>query len=280
MFQYAAAKALSLRYNRSLKADLSSFGHPEAQMHEKECHLHVFSMSLDIASKQELKSVHKYLYQFPSRVYNKSAKLLGLQPPFLYYGNSISPSKPISKHKLGRIVYLEGDFQNEAFFADCQETIRNEFEFRSIENDSINYKLGLEMKARNSVALHVRRGDYVNSSIIKTAPISFYHRAISYMRAKLEEPFFYIFSDDIDWCADNLGLDHSVYFIQHNKNKDSYKDMYLMSRCRHNIIANSSFSWWGAWLNKNPCKIVIAPNEWMAPRLAKDVVPASWTIIT
>ena len=93
--------------------------------------------------------------------------------------------------------------------------------------------------------------------------IDYYRKAIKIINSKIDDPVYFVFSDDIDWCKQNLKIKHRVYFIDWNKGRDSYKDMVLMSKCKHNIIANSSFSWWGAWLNNNPQKLVIAPNEWV-----------------
>lgn len=280
MFQYAAARALSLRYNLDFKVDLSAYEKSvRAQAHEKESHLHVFTTKLNLASKNEQRLVDHYLHSWPYRIYNKIKKVVGLPPAFTYFGNNFSPFDILTPNKRGKIIYLEGDFQNEAFFKDYAEVIRKEFSFKEIESDKLNYTLGLDINSKNSVSIHVRRGDYVNSNIIKPAATLYFQQAIDIIRSKVPEPCFYVFSDDIAWCRVNLGLQDSCFFMEHNTEKNSYKDMYLMSQCKHNIIANSSFSWWGAWLNNNTSKVVIAPHEWMPTRSGAEVVPASWIIV-
>ena len=113
----------------------------------------------------------------------------------------------------------------------------------------------------NSVSLHVRRGDYLNLKNIGVLDVDYYIKAVEYIRKNVEKPTFYIFSDDLEWCKNSLGfLDDCIYV---DWTQTEIDDLKLMSFCRHNIIANSSFSWWGAWLNQNPKKTVIAPKGWL-----------------
>ncbi|PIQ22093.1 MAG: alpha-1,2-fucosyltransferase [Cytophagales bacterium CG18_big_fil_WC_8_21_14_2_50_42_9] len=280
MFQYAAGKALSLRYNRPFKIDLSAFQNQVgAQHHEKECHLNIFKADLTLATKKELEIVQKYSLNWVFRLYNRTKKVFGFNGELVYYGNNNNPSRDLENHEQGKIIYVAGDFQNEAFFKDYQDVIRDAFYFKDINQDKENYSLGKEIISRESVSIHVRRGDYVNHTIIKPVSLTYYQKAIEKICLMVQEPYFYVFSDDIDWCKKNLNLSASCTFIQHNTGKNSYKDMYLMSQCKHNIIANSSFSWWGAWLNNNPDKIVIAPNKWMLGRASTDIVPKTWILI-
>ncbi|MFA7284753.1 MAG: alpha-1,2-fucosyltransferase, partial [Candidatus Absconditabacterales bacterium] len=116
-----------------------------------------------------------------------------------------------------------------------------------------------EMEQTNSIGLHVRRGDYVGSALGGICDKTYYENAIEFIKSKVQNPTFFIFSNDIQRCKDNLKTGDKSHFIDGNKGENAYKDMVLMSHCKHNIIANSSFSWWGARLNNNPEKIVIAP---------------------
>jgi hypothetical protein len=110
-----------------------------------------------------------------------------------------------------------------------------------------------------------------------TCTLDYYHEAIKIMKEKIKNPYFFIFSDDIPWVKENLKIDGDAFFITGKKIKD-HEEMFLMSRCKHNIIANSSFSWWGAWLNNNPEKIVIAPKRWFNNEKinTSDLVPDNW----
>lgn len=140
-------------------------------------------------------------------------------------------------------------------------------------------QIAKNINQENTVSVHVRRGDYQSPAFIDTlgkcCDIGYYIRAIDYMKKQVDSPRFVVFSDDMEWAKSNLPLNNAIYVV-HNTGADSWQDMYLMSLCKHNIIANSSFSWWGAWLNENEKKIVIAPEYWWGDWKCKDVVPDSW----
>lgn len=152
---------------------------------------------------------------------------------------------------------IEGYFQSEEYFPDVEEEVRQSFRFLNI--DEKNKEIATEMRTRNSVSIHIRRGDYIACGM-KIMGLEYYKKAIERIKSLVDSPYFYIFSDDATE-ADNIARQCSIAYtlINHNTGIDSYKDMYLMSNCKHNIIANSSFSWWGAWLNANPQKIVVSP---------------------
>ena len=138
-----------------------------------------------------------------------------------------------------------------------------------------------EIKKRNSISIHIRRGDYVNDINAKkilgdNCNLLYYQKAIEYIYSVITSPFFYIFSDEPEWVKNNFSFLENSLIIDWNKGKDSWQDMMLMSHCKHNIIANSSFSWWGAWLNNNNNKIVIAPKKWFNTFEAPYIVPNEW----
>ena len=156
-------------------------------------------------------------------------------------------------------VYLDGYWQNELYFSDIRELLLRELSPISSMND-----LGcayLEcIKKTNSISLHVRRGDYLNLKNIGVLDVDYYMKAVEYIRTNVEKPIFFIFSDDLEWCKNSLGFLEGCIYV--DRTQTEIDDLKLMSFCRHNIIANSSFSWWGAWLNQNPKKTVIAPKGW------------------
>lgn len=146
------------------------------------------------------------------------------------------------------------------------ERIKYIFSFPSID-DKVNLQIQNRIRETNSVSIHVRRGDYVKSPIYRRThgnicTSEYYAKSIDYILQRVRKPVFFIFSDDIQWAKDNLCLD-DAYYISENKGLDSYKDMQLISMCKYNIIANSTFSAWGAILNSNFNKIVIAPKKWI-----------------
>lgn len=140
--------------------------------------------------------------------------------------------------------------------------IIQDFTFPPFENEK-NLKMKEIIEKSNSISIHVRRGDYLDHPLFGgICEKEYYQSAIKAILNKVKNPIFFIFSNDIKWCKENLNMDYPSYYIDWNKGEKSFRDMQLMSLCKHNIIPNSSFSWWGAWLNKNNNKIVIAPKNW------------------
>ncbi len=173
---------------------------------------------------------------------------------------------------------IVGTWQAEEYFKDIKDILMQEFVF--IEpTDRKNRKLVEEIKNSNSVSIHIRRGDYLNGRWIKSHAVikdeKYYTRSINYMNENILSTHYYVFSDDILWAKENLKLPNCT-FIDHNSGKNAYVDMYLMSLCQHNIIANSTFSWWAAWLNKNETKIVIMPERWLNNDNARGIFPSEW----
>lgn len=177
--------------------------------------------------------------------------------------------------------YLHGYWQTEKYFASCEADLRREFSFKNAPSGR-NAELLEQIRNGHSVSLHVRRGDYVTqagSATHGTCNKQYYTQAVDVMAEKLGRDFtVFIFSDDPEWAHANLALRHKTIVVDINDASTGYEDLRLMSACSHHIIANSSFSWWGAWLNPKPDKIVIAPERWYANPALKnpDICPASW----
>lgn len=134
-----------------------------------------------------------------------------------------------------------------------------------------------DIKNCTSVSIHIRRGDYLKENqyqVIKG--FDYYRRAIEYIKQHCPDAHFFVFSDDMDWVKTQM-TEKNVTFVDWNKEADSYKDMLLMSLCQHNIIANSTFSWWGAYLNAHDDKIVVCPKEWLVGESSESRVPTDWT---
>jgi hypothetical protein len=185
---------------------------------------------------------------------------------------------------LNRLNFKENGFwQSEKFFKEITENIHQEFTLKNpvtIASATWQKKIqGIE----NSVSLHIRRGDYVldktTNAFHGTCNLEYYQKALAEISNKLKDKNIeiFIFSDDIAWAKTNLSFPHPIHFVSDPQIPD-YEEMYLMSLCKHNIIANSTFSWWGAWLNKNPDKIVVAPKQWFAHKTADelDILSPGW----
>ncbi len=174
--------------------------------------------------------------------------------------------------------YYFGYWMNEAYLRPVADKVCSAFGFHNI--DEKNMALVEQMKKQNSVSLHIRRGDYLKDNNYNVCTETYYRNAINLFNEKLDNPHYYVFSDDPQWCESfmkQFNVNYSV--VTHNRRTDSYKDMFLMTQCRHNIMANSTFSWWGSWLNNNPEKIVIAPTPWWNIN-DKTPVCEGWTLIS
>lgn len=188
-------------------------------------------------------------------------------------------------NKIQRYLGIEtNEFnQNEKYFKNIETDIHREF---TLKKPLGPVSLGWENKIKStpvSVSIHVRRGDYVKNHNMNAyhgiCDANYYQKSYAEITKRLETVFeIFVFSDDIEWAEENLKLPSPIHFVS-NPNIPDYEELILMSRCGHNIIANSSFSWWGAWLNQNPNKIVIAPKQWFANPIAnknQSIVPDSW----
>ncbi len=173
-------------------------------------------------------------------------------------------------------AYIEGYFQSEKYFEKIKSDIRKEFQF-CIRDDEVSEYLH-SIERANSVSVHVRRGDYLSGNKKLLFETDYYRNSIDYIYSKINEPLFVIYSDDIAWCKEYFSfVNGKVIYVDNMPH--AYYDMYLMSKCKHNIIADSSFSWWGAWLNNNADKIVLCPAKWPCsggPFSMPDITPDEW----
>lgn len=278
MFQYAAGRRLSNLRNTGLKLDLSFLNADTKGAYTKRDYaLDVFSIKENFATEEEVIS-YRRLFQ------SRYRRFIYRKMPFLFSKAYITESG--NKYHKNFInypanTYLEGFWQSDKYFSGIENTIRNDFSFKDPPK-GLNKELADKISNGRSVSLHVRRGDYIINESVKSyhgvCPPSYYMAGLERIKQKEKDPELFIFSDDAEWCRQNLVFDHPTTYIDHNKGEKSFEDMRLMSLCKHNIIANSSFSWWGAWLNKNPDKIVIAPKEWFADpaNRSEDIYPKNW----
>lgn len=174
--------------------------------------------------------------------------------------------------------YLSGYFQTRIFAQEIEDILRQEFTFCTPKDDKLK-KVVQDIKAKNAVAVHIRRGDYLSVPEMYGGICTkdYYLSAMKVIKAKVEKPFFYFVSDDIEWVKHNFCEENAMYIEpQMFDDYHDWYDMYLMSECKHNIIANSSFSWWGAWLNSNKNKLVLAPKKWVNADSMEDICPENW----
>lgn len=279
MFQYAAGKALAVERNQPLRLDISGFaGYGVHQGFELS---RIFDCHAQIATESEVRAVLGWQYPVAIRRIIARPELaafrrknLIVEPHFHYW----SGIKDISHD-----CFLTGYWQSEKYFRKISSEVRSDFTFKQPLAGK-NLKLAEQIVMRNAVSLHVRRGDYVTNLKANethgTCTLDYYQAAIRNISERVRNPKFYVFSDDMVWVKENLRINFFCEYVDHNQGLDSYNDMRLMSMCKHHIIANSSFSWWGAWLNTNQEKIVIAPYKWFSGnKLTQDLLPAGWVIL-
>jgi len=279
MFQYAIGRAVSLRLQAKLKLDTSEFdGYVLHQGYELD---RVFNLQVPIANKQEVRKLLGWQsYPLMQRIVARFCPYGGVgdmvYEPHFHYWQGV-------KGIVGS-CYLAGYWQSEKYFSEIESLIRQDFSFKTIADDK-NKNLVDNIQSVNAISLHVRRGDYVNSAKTNvmhgTCSLDYYQAAMDYMIQQVDEPCFIVFSDDIQWVKANLSISHACRFVDYNQGENSFRDMQLMALCQHHIIANSTFSWWGAWLNANKDKIVIAPKYWFAHNKCstQDLYPSGWMIL-
>ncbi len=273
MFQYAAGLRLSIVRGVPLRLDTSGF----LTTPLREFSLHQFNISGKVASRREL----AWFVRWPSRssLVWRLAKQVGAASHALVNERHFHFDDEMLR--LPATVYLNGYWQSEKYFADVADEVRAQFTLKFKLSDDAR-KLLAEVDGTNSVSLHVRRGDYVSDSTVNRAhgvcSIEYYTAAAEMIALKLNSPSFFVFSDDPVWSQQHLRLRWPTTFVASDGTGSAHTDMRLMSSCKHHIIANSSFSWWGAWLNRNPEKIVIAPARWFKEFEAdtRDLLPDSW----
>lgn len=270
MFQWAFGRALEKKTGIKTIFDMSFFKKRYARPYE----LNVFNLNAQFVEDFWLKLKLKILWRFRKKLNGK--KFLGLT---LYSEPHFEFDKNI--FKIEPNTYIEGFFQSEKYFQDIENELRADFQFKNLPDEE-NQKLIEKISATNSISLHIRRGDYVKKkryqNLYAACSLDYYKRGVEYISERYPNPTLFIFSDDINWVKENLNLPYGSIYVSHNTGSKSYEDMRLMSLCKHNIIANSSFSWWGAWLNNNKEKIVIAPQKWFNDEkiTQTDVIPQSW----
>lgn len=174
-----------------------------------------------------------------------------------------------------RNILFDGFWQSYMYFNDISTLIKHRFVFKeSLINERTKLILD-EILSRNSISVHIRRGDYLDFKVDMGERMNYYDEAINYIKQKIKNPFFIFFSDDPQWVTKHFSINKGLV-VNWNKGRDCWQDMFLMSKCKHNIIANSTFSWWGAWLNNNPNKIVITPKVWFDGNKENSICPTNW----
>jgi len=301
LFEYAAGRALAHKHGSQLKLDTYSLD----QSFRTYC-LENFNICAEKANIRDilrfdktegLLRIIKPLTPNGYFVLNKLAQKLG-KVRFIIRYYSYKPGSPLPPLLVKRVasqrlfdfdedyfnlpdnVVLLGTWISYKYLEHIRPLLLNEFSVRNDLNGN-NRETAEKIKNTVSVSIHVRRTDKVNHPDYFVTDINYLNKAMAFFHEKCEAPIFYVFSDDIEWCKVNLRRNNTV-FVDWNDEAHAFEDLRLMSLCKHNIIAESSFSWWGAYLNKNPKKIVITPSasRWVKRKnsLCKDILPPEWRV--
>lgn len=273
MFQYAYARSLQARNPfKKVYLEISNL-----QNGYRNFELHHFNITLPIID--ELNGKRNFIKN-SNNITDKLKKLF-----FPYYQQQYIQEKfyHFDRNLLSirHSAFVKGYFQTEKYFKEIEPIVRQEFTFKN-EPDAANQKLLEQIKdIKVPVSLHIRRGDFVNNPTHPLQDESFFQKAFCTLKDKCQNLHLFVFSNDMDWVKNNLSIPFTHTFVENNNEANGIEDFRLMSHCKHHIIANSSFSWWAAWLSPYPDKIVIAPFKWVnssAPyyKNLNDIVPEYW----
>lgn len=278
MFQYAAGRRLAHSLGVDLKLDISGFEKDPLRNYA----LGALNIVEHFASTEEVLSLTSEKRNVITRLARR-----------LLPSSFITPATHIKeRHRnfdqrilsLPDNIYLDGYWQSEKYFLDVADIIRKEFTVK-FQQTGKDFELAKEIASCESVSIHVRRGDYVSSPsanrILGVLDSDYYKRATEQLSEMLKEPQFIVFSDEPQLVRDYLKLPFPIKVVVHNGQEKCYEDMRLMCQCRHHIIGNSSFSWWGAWINPRKDKRVFAPKYWRVDKSDEttDLIPKLWTRI-
>lgn len=279
MFQYAFATIVAKKNASKVLLELSSFSCYKKHGYSPR------TFELSIFNNKYNFSVSNNLSLFTNlSLLDCFKKKIGLNYPKIFEESNLDYSEEANCLKTP--VYARGYFQTAKYYIGYEDVVKGLFKFEIDKLSKVNTDLIPILKNEGTIAVHIRRGDYIKD--VKTNQfhgvccIEYYEKAIAFVTSKIKNPTLVFFSDDMKWVKGNFKhLNYNTLYINHNKDKDNWMDMFLMHICSHNIIANSSFSWWGAWLNENPNKMVVAPKKWFQSEqeIIHSIIPKEWIVL-
>lgn len=270
MFEYALYLKLRSMGKEVKMDDFTCYGPGERKKQ-----LDVFGIHYDVLTKAEYDALTDSNMEFSQRL---RRKLTG-RKDFSYREKSSDFDAEVLRREPALFL---GYFQTEKYFADIKEQVREAFQFRNYVPTEAVREMEKAIRGCNGISVHIRRGDYLDpkySALYEgICTDRYYEQAIGEMKKRYPDARFFFFSNDIEWVKENYSGPDCV-IVEGNGEDSGFADLYLMSRCSHHIIANSSFSWWGAWLNPNPHKTVIAPKRWLNGRECRDIYTKEMTLL-
>jgi hypothetical protein len=278
MFQYAMGRRLSYLSNQVMKFDLTFLKsvnhHPNVTRRDYE--LSILNVQENFAADDEVKKYRNSGTQILNKCFPNYRANPYVKEKHFYFDSSIMT--------LSGDRYLDGHWMSEKYFLEIESIIRAEFTFKREILNNGKY-LQSHILNSNSVCVQVRRGDYITNpkvaEIHQTTSLSYFEQGIALIKSKVKNPVFFVFSDDIKWCEENLISLKNVHFVEKQlayEGADNSDYLQLMIACKHFIISNSTFAWWAAWLSASPGKIVVAPMNWFNNNkiITRDIYPIDW----
>jgi len=274
LFQYAFGKSRAL----SEQEDLFFYSIPFLQKKDPSL---LENFRIDIKYLDE-SQIGRFYYFADKKLASRVERKAILCFPSVNRKVLVEPGLRYHEPERSQATCFDGYWQSFRYFTSCKDALINELVLRNPQD--LPESISAEIKNCNSVSVHIRRGDYLskaNRNIFYRCGIDYYHRAVSFIKKTIPDPVFYVFSDDLFWAKESFNFlnNSEVRFVEHSSASSPNVDMILMSTCRHNIITNSTFSWWGAYININPDKVVIAPEHWYQKKISystEDLIPAGW----
>ena len=282
MFQYATGRSIALKNNVELKLDISGFDVYKLHAYG----LDKFNIVENIATEKEVKEFTRWKIDVRDnfkKYYQVLENTFNYVIPYYkrkYVRERDYPFDP-DILKIKDNAYLDGYWGSEKYFLENESTIRKDFTVKQ-ESDLVNQSMAAKILDTNSISVHFRRGDYVSdpktNAIHGTCSLDYYYKAIEDVSKYVSDPCFFIFSNDPAWVKENFSIPYPMNLVTVNGPEKNYEDLHLMSLCKHHIIANSTFSWWGAWLGTNKDKRIYTPKRWYNVDYInqKDTFPDSW----
>ncbi|TXJ24991.1 MAG: alpha-1,2-fucosyltransferase [Chitinophagaceae bacterium] len=270
MLQYAIGRHLSIKYNTHLLIDTYWYKKPGNPQFPRDFGLkRLNTQCIEIAS-------YSWLW-WQVRLSGRFNRFPGL--PFKVIKEKDYSVFDPSMLELGANVLLDGYWNSYKYFEPVRSQLMKEFSPADLPDERNRECLNM-IQSQNSVSIHFRRGDYALTSFHGILSRDYYEAAIAKITAEISNPYLFIFSDEPKWVIENMRFSFPYKIVDFNKDEKNYWDIELMKNCKHNIIANSGFSWWAGWLNENPEKIVIAPEKWInTDKTRIDNIPADWFLL-
>lgn len=276
MFQYACGKMLATKYGVSLTLDLEFLldRTPRENFVYRNYDLDIFTIKPPIISVEEKKKIFQKPLNFIQR-FTKNKYNTFVEKQFNFDEAVMN---------IGPYTYLDGYFQSEKYFIHIKDEIKKVFTFKQGFSE-LEKNLYQEIKSKNAICVNFRRADYVDIQasvdMHGVVDMEYYHKAINQLVSNVDEPTFYVFSDDITWCQENFSIDYPCTFVDYRYKGEKFASYFqLMIACKHFIIPNSTFAWWAAWLSETPDTIIITPRKWFAndamQAQATDIIPERW----